>query len=100
MIKVQKKRTFKVDRTYNLDKLIADNTGTYEIEMTIKIKMQRSSVSNANSKGEEVEMYYNLVEKEILHGSHQEWGCVVSKEFPAVISAPIEGDEIKLVCCR
>lgn len=34
--KEEKKHSFKVDRTYNMDKLLSDNTGTYEIEMTIK----------------------------------------------------------------
>ena len=34
--KAVKKHAFKVDRTYNLQQLLKDNTGTYEIEMTIK----------------------------------------------------------------
>ena len=36
--KGSKKRAFKVDRTYNLDKLLNDNSGTYEIELSIKNK--------------------------------------------------------------
>ena len=93
-----KKRTFKVDRTYNLDKLIADNTGTYEIEMTIKNKnAEVIGFQLFNSKGEEVEMYYNLVEKKFFMDRTKSGDVSFSKEFPAVTSAPIEGgDEIKL----
>ena len=62
--KGSKKRAFKVDRTYNLDKLLNDNSGTYEIEMTIKNKdADVIGFQLFNSKGEEVEMYYNLAEK-------------------------------------
>lgn len=87
-----KKRTFKVDRTYNLDKLIADNTGTYEIEMTIKNKnAEVIGFQLFNSKGEEVEMYYNLVEKKFFMDRTKSGDVSFSKEFPAVTSAPIEG---------
>ena len=44
--KEEKKHSFKVDRTYNMDKLLSDNTGTYEIEMTIKNRNAKSLASN------------------------------------------------------
>lgn len=69
----------------------------YEIEMTIKNKnAEVIGFQLFNSKGEEVEMYYNLVEKKFFMDRTKSGDVSFSKEFPAVTSAPIEGDEIKL----
>ena len=52
-----KKRSFKVDRTYNMDKLLTDNTGVYEIEMIIKNKnAEVLGFQLFNSEGEELDM--------------------------------------------
>lgn len=93
-----KKATFNVDRTHNLDKLLADNTGTYEIEMTLKNKnAEIIGFRLFNSKGDEVDMHYNLVEKNFAMDRTKSGNVSFSKEFPAVTLAPIEGnDEMKL----
>nr|AIA94390.1 CAZy families GH32 protein [uncultured Parabacteroides sp.] len=50
---VSKKRQFKVDRPYSVDKLLSGNTGAYEIEMIIKNKdADLIGFSLFNSKGE------------------------------------------------
>ena len=96
--KGSKKRAFKVDRTYNLDKLLNDNSGTYEIEMTIKNKdADVIGFQLFNSKGEEVEMYYNLAEKTFTMDRTKSGEVTFSKDFPAVTVAPVEGgNEMKL----
>ena len=96
--KGSKKRAFKVDRTYNLDKLLNDNSGTYEIEMTIKNKnADVIGFQLFNSKGEEVEMYYNLAEKTFTMDRTKSGEVSFSKDFPAVTVAPVEdGNEMKL----
>ncbi len=88
------KQSFKVDRTYNLDKLLSDNTGTYEIEMTIRNKnAEVIGFQLFNSQGEEVDMYYNLVEKKFTMDRTKSGAVSFSKEFPAVTSAPTDGGE-------
>ena len=96
--KGSKKRAFKVDRTYNLDKLLNDNSGTYEIEMTIKNKdADVIGFQLFNSKDEEVEMYYNLAEKTFTMDRTKSGEVTFSKDFPAVTVAPVEGgNEMKL----
>ena len=96
--KGSKKRAFKVDRTYNLDKLLNDNSGTYEIEMTIKNKdADVIGFQLFNSKDEEVEMYYNLAEKTFTMDRTESGEVSFSKDFPAVTVAPVEGgNEMKI----
>lgn len=98
--KAAKKRSFKVDRTYNLDKLLADNNGTYEIELTIKNKnAEVIGFQLFNAQGEEVEMYYNLIEKKFTMDRTKSGAVSFSKEFPAATVAPLEGgasDELTL----
>ena len=89
--KEEKKRSFKVDRTYNLDKLLSDNTGTYEIEMTIKNRnAEIVGFQLFNSKGEEVDIYYNLVEKKFAMDRSKSGIVSFSQDFPIVTFAPIE----------
>ena len=50
-----------------------------------------------NSKGEEVEMYYNLAEKTFTMDRTKSGEVTFSKDFPAVTVAPVEGgNEMKL----
>lgn len=50
-----------------------------------------------NSKGEEVEMYYNLAEKTFTMDRIKSGEVSFSKDFPAVTVAPVEGgNEMKL----
>jgi len=89
-----KKRSFKVDRTYNVDKLMTDNSGAYEIEMTIKNKnAEIIGFQLFNSKGEEVDVTYNLVEKSFSIDRTKSGITSFSKEFPAVTTAPLMNDK-------
>ncbi len=91
--KEEKKHSFKVDRTYNMDKLLSDNTGTYEIEMTIKNRnAEVIGFQLFNSKGEEVDIYYNLVEKEFAMDRSKSGVVSFSSDFPVLTLAPIEGN--------
>lgn len=91
--KEEKKHSFKVDRTYNMDKLLSDNTGTYEIEMTIKNRnAEVIGFQLFNSKGEEVDIYYNLVEKKFAMDRSKSGIVSFSPDFPVLTLAPIEGN--------
>lgn len=91
--KEEKKHSFKVDRTYNMDKLLSDNTGTYEIEMTIKNRnAEVIGFQLFNSKGEEVDIYYNLVEKKFAMDRSKSGVVSFSSDFPVLTLAPIEGN--------
>ena len=50
-----------------MDKLLSDDPGTDEIEMTIRQKCRIISLRTFNSKGEEVDIYYSLVEKKFAY---------------------------------
>lgn len=93
-----KKRSFKVDRTYNIDNLLTDNTGTYEIEMTVKNRnAEVVGFQLFNSKGEEVDIYYNLIEKKFSMDRTKSGLVSFSPDFPVVTVAPIEdNDEMTL----
>ena len=61
--KAQKKGSFKVDRSHEVNPILSDHMGTYEIE--IKFKNNGADIMSFqlfNSKGEEVEMHYNLLD--------------------------------------
>ncbi|WP_321436690.1 GH32 C-terminal domain-containing protein [uncultured Bacteroides sp.] len=89
-----KKHPFKVDRTYNMDKLLTDNSGAYEIEMTIKNKnAEIVGFQLFNSKGEEVDILYNLIEKSFSIDRTKSGITSFSKEFPAVTTAPLMNDK-------
>ena len=90
--KAQKKGSFKVDRSHEVNPVLPDPTGTYEIE--IKFKNNGADIMSFqlfNSKGEEVEMYYNLAEKTFTMDRTESGEVSFSKDFPAVTVAPVEG---------
>ncbi|NDV65429.1 GH32 C-terminal domain-containing protein [Bacteroides sp. 224] len=90
--------SFKVERTHNLDDLLKDNKGTYEIEMSFT--NQNAEVIGFqlfNSKGEEVNCYYNLTENKFSMDRNKSGLVDFSPEFPTVTSAPVtSGKELKL----
>lgn len=94
----QKHESFKVDRTYNLNEILADDNGTYEIEMTIENQdAEIVGFQLFNSKGEEVYCYYNLVENKFYMDRTRSGMIEFSAAFPTVTSAPIENTkEFKL----
>ena len=93
-----KKQSFKVNKDYNIDKILGSDTGTYEIEMTINNKdAEFIGFKLFNTLGEEVDIYYNLIEKNLSMNRTKSGEVSFSKEFPAITSAPIQSSkEMKL----
>ena len=96
--KAQKKGSFKVDRTYNLNKILADNTGTYEIEMEITNRdAEIIGFQLFNTKGEAIDCYYNLAENKFFMDRTKSGIVSFSDKFPSITAAPIEkGKNFKL----
>lgn len=93
-----KKPSFKVKEASHLDNLLADNAGSYEIEMTIhNDNAEIIGFQLFNSKGEEVGFCYDLIENKFSMDRTKSGDVSFSKSFPAVTFAPIEGkNEFKL----
>lgn len=90
--KAQKKGSFKVDRSHEINPILDNNQGTYEIE--IKFKNAGADVIGfqlSNTKGEEVEMYYNLLENTFTMDRRNSGKVDFSKSFATVTSAPVSG---------
>lgn len=94
----ESKNNFKVDRTYNVDKLLEQNTGTFEIEMSItNNNAEIIGFQLFNTKGEELECYYNLIERKFYMNRTKSGAVDFSPLFPAVTVAPVEkGKEFTL----
>lgn len=87
--KAQKKGSFKVDRSYEINPLLSSNGGAYEIE--IKFKNTDADVIGLqlfNSKGEEVEMYYNLLDHTFTMDRRNSGLVDFSPTFATATSAP------------
>ena len=88
--KAQKKGSFKVDRSHEINPILSGNAGTYEIE--IKFKNNGADIMSFqlfNSKGEEVEMYYNLLDNTFTMDRRNSGITDFSKTFATATSAPI-----------
>lgn len=88
--KARKKGTFKVDRSHEVDPILPDPTGAYEIE--IKLKNNGADIMSFqlfNSKGEEVEMHYNLLDNTFTMDRRNSGATDFSKTFATATSAPI-----------
>lgn len=89
-VKPGKKKSFKVNRTYNMGELFASPCDAYEIVLTIKNRgAEILGFQLFNTKGEEVEFCYNLLEKKFTADRSKSGMTAFSKEFPAVTAAPI-----------
>lgn len=88
--KAHKKGSFKVDRSYEINPILPSNEGTYEIE--IKFKNNNADVIGFqlfNSKGEDVEMYYNLLDNQFTMDRRNSGQVGFSKTFATATSAPV-----------
>ena len=88
--KAQKKGSFKVDRSHEINPILSGNAGTYEIE--IKFKNNGADIMSFqlfNSKGEEVEMHYNLLDNTFTMDRRNSGATDFSKTFATATSAPI-----------
>lgn len=90
--------SFKVSDTYELDKLLDDNKGAYEIEMTIKNSGASKIVfSLLNEQGEKVYMYYDIARAQFVMDRSESGRIDFSDDFPAVTVAPTnETGDIRL----
>ena len=76
---------------YNIDKLLDDNQGAYEIVLTIKNKTATVfGFKLYNEQGEQVDFCYNLLEKKFSMDRTKSGLSDFSKDFSAVTFAPIE----------
>lgn len=103
MVKIRsktfKKKSFNVDRTCIIDPLLVDNTGTYEVEMTIQNKdAEVIGMQLLNSKGEFVELCYNPAEKKFSVDRTKSGNVFFKKEFPAITVAPVDSNNEITLC--
>lgn len=91
--KSPRKRSFKVDRrAYHIDKLLSINSGSYEIELTIENKdAEFIGFQLFNTRGETVDMHYNLVERNFSMDRTKSGRVDFSPDFSAVTVAPLDG---------
>lgn len=92
--KAQKKGSFKVDRSHEVNSLLTDNAGTYEIE--IKLRNKDADVIGFqlfNEKGEEVDMCYNLLENKFTMDRRNSGTTGFSPAFATATSAPVTGQK-------
>ena len=88
--KLEKKKTFKVDRAYNMGDLFSAPCEAYEVELTIRNRgAEILGFQLFNTKGDEVDFCYNLPEKKFTTNRSKSGSTGFSKEFPAVTGAPI-----------
>lgn len=86
-----RKERFEVDRTYNLDSLLEENDGSYEIELTFTNRdAEVIGFRLFNNRGEEIDCHYNLVEQQFLMDRTKSGLTGFSAHFPAVTIAPVE----------
>ncbi len=88
--KPHKKNAFKVDRSYELNPLPASDTGAYELEITFKNhNADIMGFQLFNTKGEEVDIAYNLLENRFTMDRRNSGRTDFSPTFAAVTSAPL-----------
>ena len=90
--------SFKVSDTYELDNLLDDNKGAYEIEMTIKNSGASKIVfSLLNEQGEKIYMYYDIARAQFVMDRSESGRIDFSDDFPAVtVATTNESGDIRL----
>ena len=90
--------SFKVSDTYQINQLLPQNEGAYEIELSIKnAGASRVILNLLNEKGERIDMYYDVPRQQFVMDRSESGLTSFSKEFPAVTVAPAsETDRIQL----
>ena len=96
--KLEKQKSFKVDRAYNLGEIFKTPCSAYEILLTIKNRgAEVIGFQLFIEKGEEIECYYNLIEKTFTMDRNKSGLTDFSKDFPAATTAPVPtGDTFNL----
>ena len=90
--------SFRVKEDYTIDKLLEDNNGAYELEVSIKNSgASRIVLSLSNSKGEKVHMHVDTQRRQFVMERSESGLTDFSRDFPAMTVAPVgETDEISL----
>lgn len=89
--KLEKHKSFKVDRTYNLGEIFKSPCNAAEILLTIQNRgAEVIGFQLFNEKGEEIDCYYNLIEKSFAMDRTKSGITNFSNAFPAVTAAPLE----------
>lgn len=88
------KSSFKVAGKYEIESLLRDNDGAYEIEMTIEnAGASKMAFCLMNVKGEKVSMYYDVLRKQFAMDRSQSGAVDFSRDFPALTVAPVDNAE-------
>ena len=88
------KSSFKVAGKYEIESLLRDNDGAYEIEMTIEnAGASKMAFCLMNAKGEKVSMYYDVLRKQFAMDRSQSGAVDFSRDFPALTVAPVDNAE-------
>ncbi|MCD7978854.1 MAG: GH32 C-terminal domain-containing protein [Tannerellaceae bacterium] len=84
-------QAFTVNKSYNIDQITENNTGSYELEVSFTNGSAGiMGMTLFNSKGESVDLYYDLSEKKFCMDRTKSGLTQFSPDFPAVTYAPVE----------
>ena len=85
---------FKVSGIHEVEFLLTDNNGAYELEMIIEnAGSSKIAFSLVNGKGEKVSMYYDVVRKQFVMDRSVSGVVDFSRDFPAVTVAPVDNTD-------
>lgn len=85
---------FKVSGIHEVESLLTDNNGAYELDMIIEnAGSSKIAFSLANGKGEKVSMYYDVVRKQFVMDRSVSGVVDFSRDFPAVTVAPVDNTD-------
>lgn len=85
---------FKVSGIHEVESLLTDNNGAYELDMTIEnAGSSKIAFSLVNGKGEKVSMYYDVVRKQFVMDRSVSGVVDFSRDFPAVTVAPVDNTD-------
>lgn len=86
-------KNIRVNNSYNISSFLPQDKKTYEIALSIKNESAEIiGWSLFNSKGEEIKMYYNLIDQTFSMDRTKSGITGFSEEFPTVTVAPIYKD--------
>ena len=85
---------FKVSGIHEVESLLTDNNGAYELDMIIEnAGSSKIAFSLVNGIGEKVSMYYDVVRKQFVMDRSVSGVVDFSRDFPAVTVAPVDNTD-------
>lgn len=80
---------FRVSDTYEIPSLLDNNTGAYEIELTLRnAGAEQIRLTLSNDKGENVKMHYDIARRQFVMERSESGVVNFSPDFPAMTIAP------------